>query len=278
MAEHMGSNCGDQESSDDRESDQNEDNETQGEDSNSNSIFIDFHPQFRNFDQNSVKGDDSKTDTEGSVSQSNKENEVLPASTVNESFGLSAVQEVTKLGSLIMHPGKTYSIPVSYAYSVTDLQILNNRSIKIFPQTLDGGEKNGSFTIQTNDASSVGSGKLFDVPAAEIQQISASNVNISQGVPVAETTVRVPKENKEACGATQEAEYDDSDKEDEMEIDESLADRGRKRRYPTSRPFKCSQCDHAFNQRIHLKKHMSKHTGKYVLRLSLRNVYYIGLS
>ncbi|XP_025114887.1 zinc finger protein 70-like [Pomacea canaliculata] len=37
---------------------------------------------------------------------------------------------------------------------------------------------------------------------------------------------------------------------------------GRKRRrYPTSRPFKCDQCDKAFNQRIHLKKHMSKHTG-----------------
>lgn len=36
----------------------------------------------------------------------------------------------------------------------------------------------------------------------------------------------------------------------------------KKRRYPTSRPFKCDQCDHAFNQRIHLKKHQSKHTGK----------------
>ena len=36
---------------------------------------------------------------------------------------------------------------------------------------------------------------------------------------------------------------------------------GKKRRYPTSRPFKCDQCDNAFNQRIHLKKHQSKHTG-----------------
>ncbi|XP_012941132.2 uncharacterized protein LOC106012521, partial [Aplysia californica] len=35
----------------------------------------------------------------------------------------------------------------------------------------------------------------------------------------------------------------------------------KKRRYPTSRPFKCDHCDQAFNQRIHLKKHMSKHTG-----------------
>ncbi|GFN75226.1 gastrula Zinc finger protein xlcgf49.1-like [Plakobranchus ocellatus] len=36
--------------------------------------------------------------------------------------------------------------------------------------------------------------------------------------------------------------------------------RMKKRRYPTSRPFKCQHCDQAFNQRIHLKKHMSKHT------------------
>jgi len=36
----------------------------------------------------------------------------------------------------------------------------------------------------------------------------------------------------------------------------------KRRRYPTSRPFKCDQCDNAFNQRIHLKKHQSKHTGK----------------
>ena len=36
---------------------------------------------------------------------------------------------------------------------------------------------------------------------------------------------------------------------------------GKKRRYPTSRPYKCGECDQAFNQPIHLKKHMSKHTG-----------------
>lgn len=39
----------------------------------------------------------------------------------------------------------------------------------------------------------------------------------------------------------------------------------RKRRYPTTKPFKCEQCERAFNQRIHLKKHMSKHTGESVI-------------
>lgn len=35
----------------------------------------------------------------------------------------------------------------------------------------------------------------------------------------------------------------------------------RKRKYPTTKPFSCEECKESFNQRIHLKKHMSKHTG-----------------
>jgi hypothetical protein len=35
----------------------------------------------------------------------------------------------------------------------------------------------------------------------------------------------------------------------------------KKRQYPTSKPFTCAQCGMSFNQRIHLKKHESKHTG-----------------
>lgn len=35
----------------------------------------------------------------------------------------------------------------------------------------------------------------------------------------------------------------------------------RKRKYPTTKPFSCEVCKEGFNQRIHLKKHMSKHTG-----------------
>ncbi|KAL5022269.1 hypothetical protein ScPMuIL_001424 [Solemya velum] len=51
-----------------------------------------------------------------------------------------------------------------------------------------------------------------------------------------------------------------SESMDDTFIDEDMKGL-RKRRYPTSRPYKCEQCDNAFNQRIHLKKHMSKHTG-----------------
>jgi hypothetical protein len=56
----------------------------------------------------------------------------------------------------------------------------------------------------------------------------------------------------------------DGNQSNNLEIDltcNSDGNQSRRRRYPTSRPFKCDKCDSAFNQRIHLKKHMSKHTG-----------------
>jgi len=46
----------------------------------------------------------------------------------------------------------------------------------------------------------------------------------------------------------------------EFEVDKK-EERHRGRRYPTCRPFKCEQCGRGFNQRIHLRKHLSKHTG-----------------
>ena len=52
--------------------------------------------------------------------------------------------------------------------------------------------------------------------------------------------------------------------------DDFLNSSRRKRKYPTSRPFKCDQCDHSFNQRIHLKKHLSKHTGMLMFNTFLR--------
>lgn len=48
----------------------------------------------------------------------------------------------------------------------------------------------------------------------------------------------------------------------ESPVPDGLYGAGKKRRYPTTRPFKCDHCEHSFNQRIHLKKHLSKHTGK----------------
>ncbi|XP_064611302.1 zinc finger protein with KRAB and SCAN domains 5-like isoform X2 [Liolophura sinensis] len=47
----------------------------------------------------------------------------------------------------------------------------------------------------------------------------------------------------------------------ESPVSDGLYGASKKRRYPTTRPFKCDHCEHSFNQRIHLKKHLSKHTG-----------------
>ena len=52
--------------------------------------------------------------------------------------------------------------------------------------------------------------------------------------------------------------------EDQGYTEEGERNRTKRRRYPTSRPFKCEQCGRGFNQRIHLRKHQSKHTGELV--------------
>ncbi|XP_067932154.1 uncharacterized protein [Watersipora subatra] len=45
------------------------------------------------------------------------------------------------------------------------------------------------------------------------------------------------------------------------EVSQSEAPLAVKKKYPTSKPFKCNNCDDSFNQKVHLKKHQSKHTG-----------------
>ena len=62
-----------------------------------------------------------------------------------------------------------------------------------------------------------------------------------------------------------EASNTDGD-ENQVENDEVnvalMRKNNKRRRYPTSKPFKCDKCEDSFNQRIHLKKHQSKHTGQ----------------
>ncbi|KAK7115383.1 uncharacterized protein [Littorina saxatilis] len=101
-----------------------------------------------------------------------------------------------------------------------------------------------SMDIQHLDLSAVSpTSRLFD----SLDQSSTDGLTIA----VPETPVSV---NGEASSTepTQGSPGGSSDK---------MTGSGKKRRYPTTRPYKCDQCDHAFNQPIHLKKHMSKHTG-----------------
>ncbi|XP_060080294.1 uncharacterized protein LOC132559692 [Ylistrum balloti] len=138
----------------------------------------------------------------------------------------------TSHGSVILQPGATFSIPLPYS----TLSSGNAPRTSIIP--ISGTETRHS-SEPTHPTSS---------PSQSLTQTTdqKSSSDISEEVGNSVTFAEMTNQNAES----------------DVNLDPNCAYyQGRKRRYPTSRPFKCDQCDNAFNQRIHLKKHMSKHTG-----------------
>ncbi|CAC5415070.1 unnamed protein product [Mytilus coruscus] len=141
-------------------------------------------------------------------------------------------------GSVILPPGAVFSIPISYSLSTQN----------------DGSLRPLIISKHT-----------FQTEASTVSQSTAYTAN--KLTETFSNRFKMGTENvqaKKGAMDTSAAENDGSD--NRLEIDLNHSEDGeqnpsRKRRYPTSRPFKCEKCDSAFNQRIHLKKHMSKHTG-----------------
>lgn len=145
-------------------------------------------------------------------------------------------------GSVILPAGAVFSIPISYSLSTQ-----NDGSLR--PLIIS------KHTFQT-EASTVS------------QNTTCTGNQLTEN----SNRFRVENENGQAINSTTKtsvnsaAENMEDGTDSRLEIDLNHGEDGdlnqsRKRRYPTSRPFKCEKCDSAFNQRIHLKKHMSKHTG-----------------
>jgi len=143
--------------------------------------------------------------------------------------------------SVIIQPGMTFSIPVSHT------------SASLAPSC--------SYPVAANSTTTTATG-LPEQKSTNEEHIQDASVLGSK--PRGSDTV--------TCDPVLEAA--DSAGEQKNSVDDSFHDgflgeeqgqgktlEHRRRRYPTSRPFKCDQCDNAFNQRIHLKKHQSKHTG-----------------
>ena len=164
--------------------------------------------------------------------------------TLTESESATFPRPSVRRHSVIIQPGMTFSIPVSH------------ESVSLAP----------SFNYPiVADSVTIHGGSSYEQKSAGEQHLQASNtVGSTSTVPDTMTYQTV-----------QELITD----EQKNSIDESLHDgligeeqgqgktlEHKRRRYPTSRPFKCDQCDDAFNQRIHLKKHQSKHTGTAVCR------------
>jgi len=146
--------------------------------------------------------------------------------------------------SVIIQPGMTFSIPVSHA------------SVTLAPSSCN-------YPLVANSLTTCGTGLPEQKESAE-EHVQESSVLGSEPRYSDTETYLV----QEQTGATdeQKSSMDDSLHGSFLgdEQGQSKTLEHRRRRYPTSRPFKCDQCDNAFNQRIHLKKHQSKHTGNMV--------------
>ncbi|XP_013421968.1 RB-associated KRAB zinc finger protein-like [Lingula anatina] len=148
-------------------------------------------------------------------------------------------------GSFIMEPGTTYSIPVSYSS-------MHHQGDTYFSSR----ESQPMQTSVSQHSSTTGFQPQIELSSSAPYSDSYQS-DISQD---ADKSKFVDDTKEGAMSAALER----SSREASSQMSRSLLSKAlqRKRRYPTSRPFKCDQCGNSFNQRIHLKKHLYKHQGE----------------
>ena len=159
---------------------------------------------------------------QASVSHSSIQDAVTPV----ESESAEMLHPSLRRRSVIIQPGMTFSIPVSRA------------SVSLAPSVTSPLV---AYTVTADGTSSY----------------EPSSDNVSSKSIASERVTCQPMQ--EFSGSSTDAHLQDGLVGEEQGQGKTLEQK--RRRYPTSRPFKCDQCDNAFNQRIHLKKHQSKHTG-----------------
>ena len=141
---------------------------------------------------------------------------------------ISSVERSGRPRSLILRPGAVVSIPLTYTIPVS------------------------------NSASLLMPGQVTQQPLASVPTQSHDTQTGTQSLSV---DTKEAVEQSTDC-STASLVSTDNDSTDAFDIKPLIDGVSRRRKYPTSKPFKCEVCEVAFNQRIHLKKHMSKHTGK----------------
>jgi len=163
--------------------------------------------------------------------------------TLSESESFAMLRPSLRRRSVIIQPGMTFSIPVSHEPLSLAASSFN------YPIVAD--------SVSTRDTVS-----LERESTAEQYLQDSNTVSSKPAAAEAATCQRVVElTTDEQKIGTGESSHDGFNSEERGEV--KMLEHKR-RRYPTSRPFKCDQCDNAFNQRIHLKKHQSKHTGTVV--------------
>lgn len=186
---------------------------------------------------------------------------------------------VTSKGSVIIQPGGVFSIPLSYplaslsqGFSVSAKATVTHANDYRHSSNSGSSEKASSKKpISNAQGQPMKSGQATntytDIDSVDRAVTYQSTVNVDTGVnPSSSSTGHVTRPDIAADVNSppdlHAADHVSASSDHGLGlIDELWAGPGKKRRYPTSKPFKCDHCDNAFNQRIHLKKHQSKHTG-----------------
>ncbi|XP_046544143.1 zinc finger protein 579-like isoform X2 [Haliotis rubra] len=246
------------------ESDNGDDGDEGDDNGSRDAIYIDFRPR----DNGTGKPSDEDRDEEVDSDQSWGTVEVRQGRAQEDSGGTtqcsSESSDTHSDRPIFMQRGMTFSIPVSYSPSSNP----NSRPTA-------AGTSN---TIRSNPlvAYSLPKQTTLSVGTSGVMTISSNTAPFVMGPHNLAQVLRLQTRDNGDAGCSQEEPAEDDEESRLMiDIDSGQEDEGmdndndgspekgggKKRRYPTSRPFKCDQCDHAFNQRIHLKKHMSKHTG-----------------
>lgn len=165
-------------------------------------------------------------------------------------------------GSFYIKPRAVFSIPISYTIptqaldtSKTSRSDINSTSTE---HDLQSDNSPSSTLSDRNSSVSTLSGYHLSSNSGRISNSVSSDSHI-YGIDIPSLISQATRQFNLVPSSSECVESNDKDDQSGEEADGKL---GRKRRYPTTKPYKCDQCDNAFNQRIHLKKHMSKHTGR----------------
>ncbi|XP_074645333.1 uncharacterized protein LOC141901773 [Tubulanus polymorphus] len=171
-------------------------------------------------------------------------------------------------GLVYLEPGSTFTIPVSYSNTGESFQ----SPVRPLPPSHPGQFTSESLLpasaslssprIDINPSSSIAATESFITDWSDSFVINDAGFTSGDAQTSTENpTTRSQLPDEDHLIMTINSIDDNSGNDRSSDAKSKASSSLKKRRYPTSRPFKCDQCDHSFNQRIHLKKHQSKHTG-----------------
>lgn len=190
-------------------------------------IYIDVEPESLMADDKPA-GCDAKQGTSLYVTQTLAQCDRSSAENQSQS-----VSDNGKKRSLILKPGAVFSIPFSYNVPTSATLPVSNQTSVSEPSAVTMSE--------STDVASKTESTVLATTSEIASQVATSAASQSGTKEMIRTSILARKSSKPPL--PQESE-------------------DRLKSY-SAKPFQCEKCTMTFNQRIHLKKHMSKHTGRY---------------